>query len=217
MRPDSNKLLPPLIALFTVVCLSGALFVAQNLACSEPRTAFEQESRRDRELQPERLMDALGVKPGMVVAEPGCGDGYFTFKLARRVGGSGRVYAEDIDSRALRKLEERRDREGVGNIVTVLGEVTDPLLPERELDLVIFIHAFHDFEKPVEFLENLKPSLKQGATVVDVDIDPEKTGNRTHFDTGDTVKNFFHQAGYEFVRSEDFLDDYFVLIFRVKE
>lgn len=214
-----NRTSPLKITIITVLILFTLIVngtATLTVGCSDFSSAGSdpQESRRDRDLQPERLMDAIGVKPGMTVAEPGCGSGYFTFKLAKRVGETGKVYAEDIDEKALSRLEARRDREGFDNIVTILGEVEDPLLPEGELDLVIFVHAFHDFEKPVEFLKNLKPSLKPGATVVDVDIDADMTGEHSHFDTQKEVREYFELAGYELVRSEDFLEKFFVLIFR---
>jgi ubiquinone/menaquinone biosynthesis C-methylase UbiE len=208
-KPMSKRkcLAAPLTLFFFLVAAS----LPAAISCGQSN-----ESHRDRQLQPERLMDAVGVVPGMTVAEPGCGQGYFTFKLARRVGPTGKVYAEDISRNALDKLAERRDREGYTNIVTVLGEVVNPLLPAGEMDMVVFVQALHDFNKPVEFLVNLKPCLKPGALVVDIDMDPDKSASRSHFLTKDKVKSYFERAGYEFVRSEDFLEEYLVLLFRVK-
>ena len=77
--------------------------------------------------------------------EAGAGRGYFTFKLARRVGRSGIVYANDIDEAALAQIESRCRSEGIQNIETVVGEIEDPRFPEEGLDLVIMVYALHDF------------------------------------------------------------------------
>ena len=82
-------------------------------------------NNRDKFHQPEKVMDVAGVKPGMILGEVGSGNGYFTFKLARRVGKSGHVYANDISRSSLRSLKNRCDREGVTNIDTIVGEVED--------------------------------------------------------------------------------------------
>ncbi len=102
----------------------------------------------------------------MTLGEIGAGRGYFTVKLARAVGSTGRVLANDIDSGALASLERRCRREDLDNVETVLGEYEDPLFPDRALDMVFIVYAFHDIEEQVPLLENLAPSLRPGATVV---------------------------------------------------
>jgi SAM-dependent methyltransferase len=171
------------------------------------------DDRRDARLQPERVMDAVGVRPGMVVGEAGAGRGYFTFKLARRVGDSGRVYANDIDRSALDHIQ-RACRDGnIANVVTVVGEVEDPLFPVAGLDLVMMVYALHDFARPVAFLKNLKRYLKPGGTVVILDQDPDATGDR-HFLTREGLVTLFGESGYELVRDEHFLERDLVLVFR---
>lgn len=85
---------------------------------------------------------------------------------ARRVGDSGRVFAEDIDGNALEKLRERCQREGIRNVEIILRTVTDPMLPNNELDLVYIINAYFLFENPVELLRNIAPSLKPRGKLV---------------------------------------------------
>jgi predicted methyltransferase len=87
------------------------------------------DAERDARLQPERVMDAIGVRPGMVIGEAGAGRGYFTFKLARRVGAQGKVYANDIDRGALDHIRQVCRDENIANVETVVGEVEDPLFP----------------------------------------------------------------------------------------
>jgi len=177
-----------------------------------PAAALD-DAARDVELQPERVMDAIGIRPGMVIGEAGAGRGYFTFKLARRVGDAGRVYANDIDAGALEHVRERCRNEGVRNIQTVLGEVADPLFPARALDLVMMVYALHDFAEPQAFLEKLKESLKPGATVVILDRDPDATGER-HFMTRERLLALFAASGYALSREERFVERHILLVFR---
>ena len=175
--------------------------------------AARDDAARDAELQPERVMDAIGVRPGMVVGEAGAGRGYFTFKLARRVGDGGKVYANDIDGASLDYLRERCRSEGIRNIETVLGEVADPRFPAAALDLVIMVYALHDFAEPQAFLEKLKESLKPGAAVVILDRDPEATGE-LHFLSRERLLALFSASGYLLAREERFVEKHLLLVFR---
>ncbi len=149
----------------------------------------------------------------MTLGEIGAGRGYFTVTLARAVGPTGRVLANDIDSGALKALEDRCRREHLENVETVLGEDVDPLYPDRMLDMVFMVYAFHDIEDQVPLLENLARSLRAGATVVVLDVDPEVNGDH-HFLATDTIISLFCQAGYERVPVDDFLERNVLLVFR---
>src|SRR5210317_2229391 len=83
---------------------------------------FSYSQGRDSWQQPEKVMDVIGVKAGMTIGEPGAGDGYFTFKLSKRVGKSGKIYANDIKEDELEKIRNRCKTEGIKNIKTILGE-----------------------------------------------------------------------------------------------
>ena len=177
-------------------------------------TAACSEADRDRWLQPDRVIRAVGVEPGMTLGEIGAGRGYFTVKLARAVGSTGRVLANDIDSGALAALENRCRREDLQNVETVLGENVDPLLPDRALDMVFMVYAFHDIDEQVALLENLARSLRTGATVVVLDEDAEVTGD-DHFLATGTIIRLFRRAGYERVPVDDFLERDVLLVFRL--
>lgn len=171
---------------------------------------------RDAWHKPEKVMDLVGLQPGMTIGEVGAGHGYFTFKLSQRVGELGKVYANDISISALRYLEDRCEREGIINIETVLGEVEDPLLP-KDLDLVFIVNAFHDFTKPVELLNNLSISLKPGARVVILDRDPEKLEHSTsHFLSKEEILDKIEESVFELERMENFLPQHNIYIIRVK-
>ncbi len=151
-------------------------------------------------------MDAVGIRPGMTVGEVGAGHGYFTFKLSRRVGPAGKIYANDIDRAALEGIEKQAERENIGNIATILGDVERPLLPEATMDLVIMVYVLHDLAKPVELLQNIKPSLKAGAPLVILERDPEKmSGAAGHFYSKQKLLEIVEEAGYEVSRIETFL------------
>ena len=160
---------------------------------------------RDKWHQPDKVMDLVGVKEGMIIGEIGAGHGYFTFKLSKRVGKSGRIYANDISRNALKYLRDRCTREGVTNIETVIGEVEDPLLP-KDLDMVFIVNAFHDLAKPVELLNNLSHSLKPDALVVILDRDPAKFRYDTdHFLSREAVLEKIEESVFVLDRMETFL------------
>ena len=190
-----------LIALCILVLISGV---------------FSAQSRRDAQVQPEKLMDAIGVKPGMVIGEAGAGEGYFTFKLSRRVGETGRVYANDIVGRVLKVIENRCEREGITNITTILGKVDDPLFPKGALDMIFMISAFHDFEKKVEWLNNVKLYLKPGATLVIVESDPDKSGRGSgHLMTKDEILETVKKSIFKLDRIETFLPIHNIYIYKL--
>lgn len=197
------------VVIAALLASGAALF---NLLDVPPAAALD-DAARDVLLQPERVMDTIGIRSGMVVGEAGAGRGYFTFKLARRVGETGKIYANDIDERALEHVRERCRSEGLRNVETVVGLVDDPRFPERELDIVMMVYAIHDFARPAVFLGNLKRYLKPGGTVVILDQNPEASGD-THFFTRTRLVELFGRSGYELVLEGDFLTRDLLLVFR---
>lgn len=173
---------------------------------------------RDRVEQPEKVMEATGVKPGMVIGEVGAGHGYFTFWLARGVGETGRIYANDIERSALSAIERTCADEKITNIETVLGTVEDPRFPQASLDMVFMVNAFHDLERPVELLANLLPSLKPGAIVVVMDRDPAKVSDPDrHFLTRAEVEETVGRSVFELARVETFLRDHNLYILKARK
>jgi len=170
---------------------------------------------RDKLHQPDKVMDVVGVKPGMILGEVGSGTGYFTFNLARRVGELGHVYANDISRSSLKTLKNRCDRESVSNIDIIVGEVEDPLLPAG-LDMVFIVNAFHDFSNPVALLNNLATCLKPKASVVIIDRDPAKLDYSTsHFLTKDEVLQKIEESVFVLDRIETFLSQHNIYIISV--
>jgi SAM-dependent methyltransferase len=165
-----------------------------------------------------KTLDAMGIRPGMTIGEIGAGDGRVTFALARRAGAKGKVYANDIDSKALSELRAVCERKGVANIETLVGKVDDPMFPKGALDLAIMAIVYHHLEQPVALLRNLAPSLKAGATLVIVDPAYDRTGDKDSDrpTTRERVESEAAEAGYELVAMNASLPRDNIFILRVK-
>jgi ubiquinone/menaquinone biosynthesis C-methylase UbiE len=124
--------------------------------------------RNERELEdmPEAALDAIGIKPGMKIADVGAGVGYFTLRLARRVGPTGVVYANDVQPEMLALLRDRAAKEKVTNIRTVLGSEANPKLPKGAFDLILMIDVYHELSQPQRMLQSLKDALKPDGKLV---------------------------------------------------
>lgn len=133
--------------------------------------SFSTEADRDVRNEARTVMDLAGVTPGMSVADIGAGEGYYTVRLAERVGSNGRVLAQDIDNDALSRLGARLEKDRLDNVSIKLGASDDPRLPAHGFDRVFLIHMYHEVAEPYAFLWRLRPSLKPGGRVVVVDVD----------------------------------------------
>ena len=134
-------------------------------------TAFSTEEQRDDRNEANTVMDLANISQGMTVADIGAGEGYYTVRLAERVGADGRVLAEDIDAEARDRLAQRVLRERLDNVSVRLGTPDDPKLPENSFDRIFMVHMYHEVEEPYAFLWRLRPALRQGGQVIVVDID----------------------------------------------
>jgi SAM-dependent methyltransferase len=131
---------------------------------------WRDEQSRDQAGEAERVMNLLGVRPGLAVADIGAGSGYYTVRLARRVGPGGHIYAEDIVPVFLTRLARRVAGEGLAGTVTVVrGEPHDPRLPAASVDLALLVHMYHEVEQPYGLLWNLRPALRPGGRVAVID------------------------------------------------
>jgi predicted methyltransferase len=211
--------------------LYGLLFVAapqiaisqaaqtQQRPTSTPYTGdlsiFEKPGRDER-LQIKRVMDLLGIQAGSSVADIGAGSGWFSMRAAARVGGSGVVYAQDINPDAVKYIEDRIHKEKVSNVKAVLGSPDDPKLPSNSIDAVLLLKVYHEIAHPLVLMANLKPSLRSGAKVGIID----RNGNGTdHGLNIDVVEREMAEAGFKLLSSYDFTkadgQDYF-LVFAVR-
>lgn len=115
---------------------------------------------RDDEENASESFQQLKLEPGMVLCDLGCGNGYWTLPMARKVGEQGKVYAVDIQREMLQLLRQRADRFDLNNIQPVLGTIDDPKLPAEELDMVLMVDVYHEFSHPQSMLWEIRRSLK---------------------------------------------------------
>lgn len=171
---------------------------------------------RDKKLHVDRVMDLLGIAPGKAVADIGAGSGWFTVRAAARVGPTGAVFAEDINSKAVNYIAQRAVKEKLGNVRTVLGGVADTKLPKNSVDAVLILKTYHEFAQPILIMERLKQSLRAGAKIGIIDRNGDGTD---HGIMPDVVEREMAQAGYKLSGKFDFTkddgQDYF-LIFEAK-
>ncbi len=128
---------------------------------------------REKEEQPRRVLEALRLKPGDVVADLGAGSGYFTFRLARAVGDRGRVYAVDLQPEMLAAIRSRALREHVANVEPIASTATDPKLPANRLDLVLMVDVYHELAYPYEVMAKVRDALKSGGRIALVEFRKE--------------------------------------------
>lgn len=155
---------------------SGSAASSQNHARLFPPTDLGLLETPDRAAwqKPEQIMDALKIADGAKVADIGAGGGFFTVRLANRVGPNGRVYAQDVQPQMIEAIRRRVLREGFQNVETVLGTETDPRLPEGSLDAVLFVDSYQEVpqENRVAFLRALARALKPGGRLGIVNYKP---------------------------------------------
>ncbi len=115
---------------------------------------------REAEENPKSLLKALKLKKGQTVVDIGCGNGFYTLQMAKRVGKKGRVLAVDIQQEMLDLLDERARQAGVDNVEPILGSPADPRLPRGEVDLILLVDVYHEFAYPEQMLAAMRESLK---------------------------------------------------------
>lgn len=158
------------------------------------------EEARDRLNEADEVMDKAGIKPGMTVADIGAGEGYYTIRLAERVGKEGRVLAEDIVPEVRDSLAERVVRERLQSVSVRLGDPADPKLPENSFDRVLMVHMYHEIEQPYEFLWRMRPALKADGLVIVVDANRP---TQNHGTPPKLLKCEFAAIGYVQVATSD--------------
>jgi SAM-dependent methyltransferase len=134
-------------------------------------TEFSTEAARDEAGEASYVMDWAGIQLGTTVADIGAGEGYYTIRLAERVGRNGRVLAQDINRGALDRLGERVTRDQLDNVAIKEGAVDDPRLPQNSFDRIFMVHMYHEIEQPYAFLWRMRPALAKGGQVIVVDRD----------------------------------------------
>ncbi|RUL88557.1 class I SAM-dependent methyltransferase [Tautonia sociabilis] len=171
---------------------------------------------RIEEERPDEMLDALGIEPGMIVADVGAGVGYHSLKMADRVGPEGVVYATDVQPQMLRMLQQRARRAGVSNVRPVLVTQEDPGLPEGEIDLILMVDVYHEVSDPEATLRGLRSALKPGGRLVLVEFraeDPTVPIKPEHKMTVEQARAEIEPQGFRLKEVLDFLPWQHIIIF----
>ncbi len=163
---------------------------------------------REAEEEPARAIEALDIKSGMTVADIGAGSGYYTVRLARKVGADGKVYATDIQVGMLSIIQRRAAMEKLTNIVPVLGAADDPKLPPGSVDLALMVDVYHELAAPQAFVRRLREALKPDGRLVLIEFrkeDPRVPIKQEHKMSVAEVRQELSADGYTIDRVIDVL------------
>ena len=171
---------------------------------------------RDEWQQPDRIMDVLEIADGAKVADIGAGGGWFTVRLAHRVGPNGKVFAVDIQQPMIDAINRRVQREGLLNVQTILGKPDDPTLPAG-MQAVLIVDAYPQIRNPVALLKNIVKSLAPNGRVGIVDFKKEGSGGpgpaiEERLDPIQIIRDA-QNAGLQLRSSESFLRYQYFLVF----
>lgn len=186
-----------------------------NRPTSEPYTgdlAIFEDPERDKKLQIDRVMDLLHIQRGSVVADIGAGSGWFSVRVARRVGRTGHVYAEDINASYLDYIRNRVQKEELANVQTILGKSDDPLLPSNSVDAVLLMKTYHEIAEPIVLMRHVRAAMRAGGRLGIIDRNGK--GDDHGLDHGVVIAEV-RRAGFTLVGDYDFVKpdrvDYFLI------
>jgi ubiquinone/menaquinone biosynthesis C-methylase UbiE len=161
---------------------------------------------RDREEDCNQLLQALNIQAGDTVCDMGCGNGFYTLRIAKLVGDRGKVIAVDIQREMLELLKERAAAEGITNIEPQLGTIVDPKLPPNSIDLLLLVDVYHEFSHPEQMLTAIRKSLKPAGRVALVEFraeDPNVPIKPLHKMSKAQIMKEFPANGFKLVEEFD--------------
>jgi len=170
---------------------------------------------REQEENPDAAIAALNLKPGMTVADVGAGTGFMSMKLAKAVGGTGKVYAEDVQPEMLQKVRANALKAHASNVTTVQGSYTDPMLPKSMIDLILLVDVYHEFSEPQKMLRGIRDALKPDGRLVLLEYrkeDPSIPIREDHKMTVAEVKTELEAEGFKLSRVIETLPRQHILI-----
>lgn len=175
-----------------------------------------EDPKRDAYQKPHEVIHALNLKSGEVIADIGAGSGYFTFHLARHVGDTGKVYAVDVSPDMILHINRRIRELKANNIVTLLADPDDPLLPDRSVNRFFFSDSWHHIENQSKYLSLMKRMLKPGGEIVMIDFHkkelPVGPPMQMKIAREDLIKQF-DGNGYRLTKEHSFLPYQYFLVF----
>ena len=199
----------------------GKFFMGREIAQVMGHQAADwlERPERDKEERPDLMLPALKLKPGDVVADIGCGSGYYTRRLAHAVGTNGVVYAVDIQQEMLDLLTNKLAAEKIFNVKPVLGTETDPKLPPGKLDLILLVDVYHEFDQPFEMTQAMTRALRPGGRLVFVEFrgeDPSVPIKLVHKMTEAQVRKEMSVHPLEWMETIATLPRQHIIVFRKK-
>jgi ubiquinone/menaquinone biosynthesis C-methylase UbiE len=174
-------------------------------------------TERESEEHPDQALDAIGIARGSAVADVGAGVGYFSWRMAERVGPSGVVYAEDIQPEMLEKVKQNMRERGIRNVREVLGRPDDPKLPANSLDMVLLVDVYHEFSEPEKMLDHIRDALKADGRLILLEYraeDPKVPIRPEHKMTVQQVRAEVQPEGFRFDRAIEVLPEQHIVVFR---
>jgi len=129
-----------------------------------------EDPKRDAYQKPQEVVAALNLSPGEVIADIGAGSGYFTFSLARHVSERGTIYAVDVSPDMILHINRRIRDLKVSNVVSILADPDDPLLPAASVNRFFFCDSWHHIENQTKYLSSMKRLLKPRGEIVVIDF-----------------------------------------------
>lgn len=174
------------------------------------------QTQRETEEHPEQALDAIGIHRGSTVADVGAGIGYFTLRMAGRVGNNGLVCGEDIQPRMLDQLLKNTAARHLTNVRVILGTPEDPRLPKNSIDLVLLVDVYHEFSEPEKMLDRLRESLRPQGRIVFLEYraeDPNVPIRPEHKMTAGQVRTEVRAEGYLFEKTIEVLPQQHIIIF----
>ena len=209
----------PIILIFLLLAQATHPLTGRQIApvMSADGAGWLDRPEREAEEAPDQALDALGIRAGMVVADVGAGTGYMSLRMARRVGPTGKVYANDLQPEMLLKLHAKSQREKLSNVETVQGTESDPKLPPNTMDLVLLVDVYHEFSQPQAMLDKIRESLKPDGRLVLLEYrkeDPKVPIRPEHKMSVAEVKTEVEAEGYKLDQVIEKLPRQHIIIFR---
>ncbi len=181
--------------------------------------AMLEDPERDAYQKPHEVLMALDLKEGEIIADIGAGSGYFSFRLAQHVGGKGRVYAVDISPDMILHMNRRIRELGVNNLITILADPDDPLLPKASVDLIFLCEVWHHIENQPKYLAQMRQILKPGGRVVMIDFQKKELPVGPPVEMKIAREDLLRQmesSHFRLVKEHTFLPYQYFLVFALK-
>jgi ubiquinone/menaquinone biosynthesis C-methylase UbiE len=175
--------------------------------------------QRDKEQKPDEVIAALDLKPGETLADIGAGSGYFSFRFARKVGDSGRVYAVDINSDMILHMNRYIRDKKIKNVTTILSAPDDPLLADASINRFFICNTYHHIQNRPQYIAHMKRMLKPGGQIVIVDYKKKQLPVGPPPEMKMAKKEVIAElqaGGFKLAKEHDFLPYQYFLVFTLK-